>query len=115
MPPFFTGTQAIANVHIESITTSSAVISWEANVIGYGSVVYGTTWLDQGPVGDSFNIPNHSIELTGLSAGTTYQFRVSNRHAIDGTSLAEATVQFTTDEPVPVLKLTWGALKSRHP
>jgi hypothetical protein len=113
-PPFFTGTQAISNVHVESITTNSAVISWEANVIGYGSVVYGTAALDQGPVEDSFNVTNHAIELTGLSPGTTYQFRVSNRHAIDGTSLADATGQFTTEDAVPVEASTWGKIKSLY-
>ena len=114
-PPFFTGAQAISNVQVESITTNSAVISWEANVIGFGSVVYGTTGLDQGPVEDSFNVTNHAIELTGLSPGTTYQFRVSNNHAIDGDSLAEATGQFTTDgPPLPVARTSWGNLKALY-
>jgi hypothetical protein len=121
-PPFFTGVQAISNVHTESITTNSAVISWEANVIGTGSVVYGTAALDQGPVEDNFNMTNHAIELTGLSPGTTYQFRVSNRHAIGsppdfpaGTSLAEATGQFTTDgPPLPVAHTTWGNVKALY-
>ena len=114
-PPFFTGAQAISNVHTESITTNSAVILWEANVIGYGSVVYGTTALDQGPVEDSFNMTNHAIELTGLSPGTTYQFRVSNQHAIDGTSLAEATGQFTTaGPPLPVAHTSWGNVKALY-
>ena len=114
-PPFFTGAQAISNVQTESITTNSAVISWEANVIGYGSVVYGTAALDQGPVEDTFNITNHAIELTGLSPGTTYQFRVSNKHAIDGTSLAEATGQFTTaGPPLPVAHTSWGNVKALY-
>lgn len=103
LPPFFTGAQEVTNVFVEP-DIDSAVISWEANVIGYGSVVYGTTLLDQGPVEDTFNITNHAIELTGLSAGTTYQFRVSNKHAIDRNSLAEATGQFTTDTlPIDVV------------
>jgi len=114
-PPVFTGVQAISDVHTESITTNSAVISWEANVIGHGSVVYGTTALDQGPVEDSFNTMNHAIELTGLSPGTTYQFRVSNNHAIDGTSLAEATGRFTTaGSPLPVAHTSWGNLKALY-
>ena len=96
LPPLFTGAQTISNVFVDA-DVNSAVISWEANVIGYGSVVYGTTSLDQGPVEDTFNITNHAIELTGLAAGTTYQFKVSNKHAIDRNSLAEATGQFTTD------------------
>jgi hypothetical protein len=43
-PPFFTGAQAISNVFVDA-DVESAVISWDANVIGYGSVVYGTTAL----------------------------------------------------------------------
>lgn len=114
-PPFFTGAHAISTVHVESITTNSAVISWEANVIGFGSVVYGTTALDQGPVEDSFNTTNHAIELTGLSPGTTYQFRVSNKHAIDGDSLADAMGQFTTaGPPLPVARTTWGNVKALY-
>jgi hypothetical protein len=101
-PPFFTGAQVISNVFADA-DVESAVISWDANVIGYGSVVYGTTALAQGPVEDSFNITRHAIELTGLSPGTTYQFRVSNKHAIDRTSLADATGQFTTRQrPVDI-------------
>jgi len=114
-PPVFTGVQAISNVHTESITTNSAVILWEANVIGYGSVVYGIGALDQGPVTDNQNIPNHAFTLTGLSPGTTYQFRVSNKHAIDGTSLAEATGQFTTaGPPLPVAHTSWGNVKALY-
>ena len=100
LPPFFTGTQAISNVFVAP-DINSAVISWGANVIGFGSVLYGTTSLNQGPVEDIFNITNHAIQLTGLSAGTTYQFKVCNKHAIDRDCLAEATGQFTT-LPLPV-------------
>ena len=77
-----------------------------ANVLGYGSVLYGTTALDQGPVEDTVNITNHAIELTGLSPGTTHQFTVRTKHAIDRTSLAEATAQFTTHTPLIDVVLT---------
>ena len=36
---------------------------------------------------DSLNITDHAIELTGLLPETTYVFRVSNLHAIDGDAL----------------------------
>ncbi len=104
-PSFFTGQQAISNVFVEP-DINSAVISWEGNVIGYGSVLYGTTSLNQGPVEDNFNITNHAIELTGLSPGTTYQFKVCNKHAIDRDCLAEATGQFTTKPQISNFVLT---------
>jgi hypothetical protein len=93
LPPFFTGTQALTNVGASSITSSSATIAWQANVIGFGKVVYGTS---NQTVEDTFNITDHAIDLTGLSPATTYQFMASNVHAIDGDDLASATGQFTT-------------------
>jgi hypothetical protein len=96
LPPFFTGAQTIGDVFVDA-HVDSAVISWNANVIGFGRVGYGIASPDEfGPIGDQKNVTNHSIELTGLAPGTTYQFRVSNRHAIDGDSLAAKTGSFTT-------------------
>ena len=94
-PPFFTGAQQITNLRaVPGI--NSAEVSWDANVIGTGSIVYGTTALDQGPLTDTQNTTNHAFTLTGLTPDTVYQFKVSNNHAIDGGSLAEATGQFRT-------------------
>lgn len=95
LPPFFTGAQVLTNVNPTSITSSSATISWQANVIGFGKVAYGTSSLSQ-TVQDAFNITDHAIDLIGLSPATTYQFKASNIHAIDGDDLASATGQFTT-------------------
>jgi len=112
LPPFSTGAQELRNVQ-SAPEVNSAVISWEANVIGFGSVVYGTAALDQGPVGDNLNITDHSIELTGLSAGTTYMFRVSNKHAIDGTIWlrwrARSRPSLHLSHPSPV-RCAWGTM-----
>jgi hypothetical protein len=105
LPPFFTGAQTISNVSVQP-DINSAVISWEANVIGLGSVLYGITSLSQGPVEDTVNITDHAIEITGLSAGTTYQFSVCNKHAIDRDCLATATGQFTTGGVTTAVVLT---------
>lgn len=94
-PSFFTGSQAIGDV-VVAPDLYSARISWEANVIGLGRIAYGIASPDEQARGDSLNVTEHSIELTGLQPGTTYQFRVSNRHALDGGSLAEKTGSFTT-------------------
>jgi hypothetical protein len=105
LPPFFTGAQTISNVSVQP-DINSAMISWEANVIGLGSVMYGTTSLSQGPVEDTVNITNHAVEITGLAAGTTYQFSVCNKHAIDRDCLATATGQFTTNGVTTAVVLT---------
>jgi hypothetical protein len=94
-PPFFTGVQTIGNVFVDA-GVDRARILWDANVIGVGRVDYGTTSPDELSVGDQQNVTAHSIELTGLVPGTTYHFRVCNRHAIDGDCLAAKTGSFTT-------------------
>jgi hypothetical protein len=95
LPPFFTGDQAIEQVFAD-VDVDSAVISWTANVIGLGHLDYGTAAPDQFAASDQENITNHSLALSGLSPATTYQFRVRNRHAIDGGSLVESAGAFTT-------------------
>ena len=95
LPPFFTGAQTIGDVFVDA-GVDRARILWDANVIGIGRVEYGVTSPDELSVTDQENVTAHSIELTGLTPGTTYQFRVSNRHAIDGGSLAAKTGSFTT-------------------
>ena len=105
LPPFFTGAQTISNLSVQP-DINSAVISWTANVIGLGSVMYGTTSLSQGPVEDAVNITDHAIELTGLVAGTTYQFSACNKHAIDRDCLVQTTGQFTTHGVTTAVVLT---------
>ena len=113
LAPVFTGAQAISDLLVQP-DTHSALISWDANVIGFGEVAFGiTTPGDLGTVTDDLNVTNHSIELTGLSPGTTYQFRVSNLHAIDGDALASATGSFTTlgaPVPEPSAFVAWAGL-----
>jgi hypothetical protein len=100
-PPFFTGVQAIGDVLVVA-SADSAIIVWDANVIGVGRVTYGPTSPDgPGSVDDTENALAHSVELTGLLPTTPYHFRVSNRHAIDGDSIAETTGAFTTLPSMP--------------
>lgn len=95
LPPLFTGVQAVGEVVVEP-GLDRARISWDANVIGFGRVGYGLASPEEQAVEDTLNVQTHSIELTGLAPGTTYQFRVGNRHAVDGAILVEKTGSFTT-------------------
>jgi len=104
-PPVFSGVQAIGDVFAD-VDVNSAVVSWKSNVIGLGRVGYGTASPNEFAATDAFNITDHSIALTGLLAGAIYQFRVSNRHAIDGDSLAEKTGSFTTKHSTTKVTLT---------
>jgi hypothetical protein len=92
----------------------SAVISWTANVIGLGRVDYGTSSPDELAATDQLNIADHSMALSGLLPDMTYQFRVSNRHAIDGGSLAETVGSFTTlPSAPPGVRLTRPSARPR--
>ncbi|MGH3371345.1 MAG: PxKF domain-containing protein [Nocardioidaceae bacterium] len=65
-------------------------------MIGFGRVEYGPSTAYGQTVEDGQNVTDHSLTLTGLQPATTYSFRVSNRHAIDGDELAAQTGSFTT-------------------
>jgi hypothetical protein len=100
LPPFFTGEQAIGEVFAD-VDVDSAVLSWTANVIGIGRVDYGVASPGEHSASDQVNITAHSLALSGLVPGTAYQFLVSNRHAIDGDSLAEVAGSFTMPVSAP--------------
>jgi hypothetical protein len=100
MQSLFTGVQSIGDVVVET-GTNSASLRWDANVIGNGHVEYGIGSVNEASIADAFNVSAHQFELTGLLAGTTYRYRVSNRHAIDGDVLAEKTGTFRTLTSMP--------------
>jgi hypothetical protein len=111
-PPFFTGVQTIGNVFVDA-GVDQARILWDANIIGIGRVDYGTTSPDELSVTDQHNVTSHSIELTGLVPGTTYRYRVCNRHAIDGDCLAAKTGSFTTLPSIPQVVQAIDDLRER--
>ncbi len=71
------GDLVIGGVVANQTTTSSAVITWSTNQPASSRVDYGTTlaYGSSSPE-DPALVTNHSVTLTGLSAGTPYYFRV---------------------------------------
>jgi glucose/arabinose dehydrogenase len=67
----------ISNVSASSITATSAVIGWSTDVPANSQVEYGTTtsYGSLTPL-DATLTSSHSQTLTGLSASTTYHYRV---------------------------------------
>ncbi len=98
LPPVFTGTQALSNVQVTRGTTS-AQVSWQGNVMGFGQVLYGPTIPYSKTQTDALNVTDHSFALSNLQPATTYSFQVCNVHAIDGDCLASSTGSFTTLAP----------------
>ena len=65
-----------------SITTSGATISWTTDQPSDSQVEYGTTQLYGSSTNlDTSLVTSHSQALTGLTAGTTYHYRVKSRNA----------------------------------
>jgi len=85
----------ISNVQVRAITESGATISWTTNIltrskVEYGlTTVYGSIWRD-----DTFK-KDHSATLSGLTAGTVYNFRVLARDEESNTTVSK-NYQFTT-------------------
>jgi Zn-dependent metalloprotease len=82
------------------ITDTAAVISWSiANGAASYSLQYKkstvTTWT-------TINTSNTSVALTGLTAGTIYNFQVQSQCSTGGTSLYSGATNFTTTGTTPV-------------
>ncbi len=88
-----------SKVAVGNITNSTATITWMTYENANSQIIYGVAsgyypWqsaiYDSGP-----GTKSHSVTLTGLTAGTTYHYRINSRDAANNlASLADAT--FTT-------------------
>lgn len=91
MPP------AVSAIAVSSLTTSGASISWTTSELAAGFVEYGATsaYGSQTPLQSDLAL-NHSAQITGLSTGTTYHYRI---HATDAAGNAFVTPDetFTTE------------------
>ncbi len=76
---------------INALTNDSVVIAWRTNANTSSIVQYGTTSALGNSVQNSTLTTLHIVELSGLSPGTTYYYRVG-----DGTYWSE-NYTFTTD------------------
>lgn len=87
---------AISGISTSSITTSSAAISWTTNEASQSLVRYGTTSGGYtSALNDTANVTSHSIQLTGLSASTTYYYIVNSTDQ-SGNSAESSEGSFTT-------------------
>ena len=88
-----TSPPVISSVAAANIGASSATITWNTNEAATGRVEYGLTasYGSTSPTNSNLTTP-HSITLTGLSAATTYNYRV---HGADAAGNAAASGNFT--------------------
>lgn len=90
----------ISAVTTNTVTSSGATITWTTNENSDTQVDYGlTTAYGQSSTLNSSLITSHSVVLTGLSANTTYNYRVKSR---DGAgNLATGVNQTFTTSSLP--------------
>ncbi len=91
------GAPAISNVQVTNIQSNKATISWSTDVPADSTVSYGLTTAYGNNVSDAGMVTSHSLTLTGLSANTTYNFKVASLNAYGVAQTANAT--FSTPDP----------------
>ena len=92
-PPSFSGMQATL------VTGTSAQITWTTSEAADSQLEYGltTSYGTQTPLVTTLTT-SHSLSLSGLSAGTTYRYRVRGRDAAGNQGMS-GDVTFTTPGP----------------
>ncbi|WP_297363875.1 NAD(P)H-dependent oxidoreductase subunit E, partial [Thauera sp.] len=93
----------ISNVASGNITQTSATITWDTDEASDAQVEYGLTaaYGASSPLNANF-LTAHSVVLSGLTAGTTYHYRVKSRDAA-GNLATSNDFTFTTLSGVPEL------------
>lgn len=89
----------ISAVTAGSVTQTSATITWTTNEAADSQVAYGTsTSYGSTTTLDTTKVTSHSVSVSGLTAGTTYHFKVTSKDA-SGNSASSADATFTTQAP----------------
>jgi hypothetical protein len=72
----------ISNIAASGVTSTSATITWTTDQPSTSQVTYGTSSVygASSPLSTAM-VTSHSVTLTGLTAGTTYNFQVSSANA----------------------------------
>jgi hypothetical protein len=91
----------ISNVAYSNVTGTSATITWSTDQPSSSQVNYGTTtgYGFSSPLNSTL-VTSHSVTLTGLLAGTIYDFEVVSANAAS-TSATSANNSFTTASAAP--------------
>ena len=87
----------ILNVNVSNVTTNSATISWDTNSPGTttvnSQVSYGTSISYGKSASDSSSGIHHSVNITGLSAGTIYYYQIQSTDVIGGNTFSATYAQ----------------------
>lgn len=91
----------ISNVQASGISSTSATITWTTDDSSTSQVEYGlSSSYGMSTVEDTIVVTSHSVLVSGLSAGTTYHYRVKSTNGAGMTSYS-GDYTFTTTPVVP--------------
>ena len=103
-PPDTTAPVITVSPAAGSVGETSASITWRTDEASDSVVQYGVTSTSWGNYGNTKTsaslVTSHSIALSGLSAGTTYYYRVRSSDAA-GNAVTSGEFSFSTDETPP--------------
>ncbi len=86
----------ISNVQVINITSSTASVVWDTDEPSDSTVEYGITIsYGSSTLFNATDVYQHQIDLSGLTASTTYHFRVSSRDS-SGNLAVSTDYTFTT-------------------
>lgn len=99
--PADTRAPSITNVAISNVTDTSVVITWTTDEAGTSIVDYGTSTAYGSIISDATFTTAHTVVLTGLTAETTYHFRVTSADANNNSSSSNDQAITTNKTPLP--------------
>jgi len=88
----------LSSISSSGITSSSATVSWSTNEASNSVVEYGTTTGYGSTASSGSMVISHSLQLSSLSAGTLYHYRVKSQDAA-GNLATSGDYTFTTAGP----------------
>jgi peroxiredoxin len=93
----------ISGVNVSNITESSAIITWTTNESATSQVTYGKTeTYGSSTTPDTKLTTSHSVTLTGLDDGTTYNFQVISKDSSGNEATSTTNQTFETKSIIPV-------------
>jgi len=86
----------ISNVKVNGITDRLAIVNWETDEPADGIIDFGATTAYGRTASHAELLMHHELTLSGLSAGTTYHFKIECRDATGNGPAVSGDFSFTT-------------------